>query len=329
MLKIEEALTFSDVLLKPRYSTIKSRNDVSTVVDLGGLTYKHPLVVANMRDTISLPMAREIVSSGGLAILHRFMLISEQEAIVKELNAPAFVGASVGVQDKDKYYVLKLHEAGARIFCIDIAHGDSEACVNMIAHIKCEFPDSIIIAGNVATAGGAERLWSTGAHIVKAGIGAGAICSTRVETGNGVPQLQALLDISTVRKGRTLISDGGITCAGDIVKALCLSDMVMCGSVFAGCSEAPGTRYIRNGKYFKEYSGSSTHKDGYVEGVKASVPIIGPFKQVLNRLLDGVRSGCSYQGVDNVKDLGKNFEFVKISSAGLRESHPHDVIVAT
>ena len=329
MFKIEEALTFSDVLLKPRFSTVKSRNEVSTAVDLGGLVYKHPVIPANMASVVNLGMAREIIESGGLAILHRFMTINDQVAIVAELHSPAYLGVSLGVQDKDKYFAMRLYDVGARIFCIDIAHGDSSQCVEMIAHLKCNFPDAIIIAGNVATAGGAERLWSAGAHIVKAGIGAGATCSTRIETGNGVPQLHALMDIASVRKGRTLISDGGISSAGDIVKALCLSDMVMCGQLFAGCAEAPGTRVIRDGQYFKEYNGSSTHKDGYIEGVKSWVPIIGPFKQVLGKILDGVRSGCSYQGVSSVEELSKNFEFLRVSSAGLRESHPHNVILNT
>lgn len=325
MYKIEEALTFEDVLLKPRYSQITSRASVDTSVSLGPIVYKHPFIPANMAHVVGLGMAHEIVASGGLAILHRFMHVNDQVSMVRELAAPAFVAVSIGVQDKDKYFVLKLHEAGVRIFCIDIAHGDSTACVDMIAHIKCNLPGVIIIAGNVATASGAERLWSAGAHIVKCGIGPGSICSTRIETGNGVPQLQALLDINTIRKGRFLISDGGITSPGDAVKALCLSDMVMCGNLFAGCSEAPGARSLVNGKYYKEYHGSSTYKDGRVEGVKSLVPVAGPYKDVLTRLVEGLQSGCSYQGVSRVGDLSKNFEFLRITSAGVRESHPHDV----
>ena len=209
-------------------------------------------------------------------------------------------------------------------------------------------------------ADGAERLWYAGADIVKVGIGPGSLCTTRIETGNGIPQLTALIDIAnrkawitnpnatefisnikeggikkmmedefkgTITRPIYTIADGGIKSAGDIVKALCFSDMVMAGNLFAGCNEAPGTIINIGGRTYKEYVGSSTHKGNHVEGVAAMVDCKGPYSNILTKLTEGLRSGCSYQGAHNLDELRKNPQFIKISSAGLRESHPHDVTI--
>lgn len=167
-----------------------------------------------------------------------------------------------------------------------------------------------------------------------------SICSTRIETGNGVPQLSALNEIYDIKRQLELdylynkkprklkfIADGGIKNAGDICKALCFADMVMVGNLVAGCEEAPGETIIIDGKSYKDYNGSSTHKSNYIEGVESRVPIKGKFKDVLERLLEGLRSGCSYQGVEDLYSLKSNPEFCRITNAGLKESHPHDVII--
>jgi IMP dehydrogenase len=196
----------------------------------------------------------------------------------------------------------------------------------------------VVIAGNVATKDAALRLWIAGASAVKVGVGPGSLCTTRIETGCGVPQLTALMDVHEARErymgsrtyiyGRDggakpvppgIIADGGIKNAGDAVKALCFADMVMCGNVFAGCVETGSTIY----------RGSSTHKTSHVEGVQARVSSKGPYARVLHRMLEGIRSGCSYQGAALVQQLQNEPEFVKITSAGLRESYPHDVVVAS
>lgn len=343
MNEIKYSLSYDDVLLVPQYSEIKSRSDVDVSVDIKNFKLKHPVVPANMKTITGKEMALEIVKSGGLAILHRFMSIDEQLNSFKECQeaikngAEGQVAVSVGVKDTDKNNVTYFLNNDVNIFCIDIAHGDSLHCVEMVKFIKNHesIIDKIIIAGNVATGKAAIRLWSAGADIVKVGIGPGSLCTTRVETGNGVPQLSAVMNVANERdkyfgaasKDYYIIADGGIKNAGDIVKALCFADMVMVGNVFAGCLETPGHTLSIDGKSYKEYVGSSTHKSNHIEGVAAIVPAKGNYKDILNKMLEGLRSGCSYQGVSNLKDLKESPEFVMMTSSGLRESHAHDVTV--
>lgn len=343
---IREGLTFDDVLLVPKYSTITSRSEIDLSVEWRDFKFKHPIIPANMKSVISEEMIIEIISSGGLAILHRFMDIEEQYTIAKQTIdkwGHNNFAVSVGIKNEDLEHIVYFHQLGVRIVCIDIAHGDSNHCVEMIKSIKNLFPDITVIAGNVATGEGAKRLWKAGADIVKAGVGPGSLCTTRIETGNGVPQLSCIIEIAEAQKQmneleiraysydsrRTFpfISDGGIKNAGDIVKALCFADMVMVGNLFAGCKESPGITHTINGICHKEYAGSSTHKANHVEGVVAWVPCKGTYKEVSIPLLEGVQSGCSYQGCVNLARLKDNPVFIKITNAGLRESHPHDVVV--
>lgn len=345
MIKFEEALSFDDVMLKPAYSDVNSRSEVDLSVSLPkGIKLKHPIIPANMKTITGIDMARAIEQSGGLAILHRFMPFEEQlknaEWLKAEERALSFplnnIGFSIGVKPDDYSYVDRLVAAGVKIICIDIAHGDSKLCVNMCDYISKKFPDILLIAGNVATETGAIRLWNAGADIVKIGIGPGSLCTTRIETGNGVPQLTALMNVhfsaqllKRQHPGKFfgIIADGGIKGSGDIVKALCFADMVMAGNLFAGAVETPGAIVTMNGIQYKEYVGSSTHKTNHIEGVSALVPTKGSAGNILQKLLEGLKSGCSYQGSRNLKELKENPQFVKITSAGLRESHPHDVQV--
>lgn len=343
MLKVTEGLTFDDVLLIPQHSKIKSRKEIDISIKLTKyLEFKHPIIPANMKTVTDFEMAKLIADTGGLAILHRFMPIEEQLEIINkfvlmtEEGTPDYtrhVGVSVGVKQEDYENIKGLYQLGARIFCIDIAHGDSQHCVNMTEFISKVYPDVFIIAGNVATGDGAKRLWRAGADCVKCGVGPGSLCTTRIETGNGVPQLTALSDISDVKKELArkwlkpifIIADGGIKSAGDIVKALCFADMVMVGNLFAGTDETPGEVLQVDGKRYKSYAGSSTHKTNHIEGVMALVPTKGPAKNVLTKLCEGLSSGLSYQGCDNLTELKEDPQFVRITNAGLRESHPHDV----
>lgn len=346
---ILEGLTFDDVLLIPQHSTIESRSKIDVSITIEGLTFLHPVIPANMKTITGAEMAWQIIDSGGLAILHRFMPIEEQLAIAEDITDSGNdliskwrFSVSIGVKEEDKDHVKKFWNIGVNIFCIDIAHGDSRQCLDMILWMKKEYPNSFLIAGNVATGPAAQRLWEAGADIVKVGIGPGSLCSTRIETGNGVPQLTALMDVAKtqaslrqlekvkpIKKQKTFpfISDGGIKSAGDVVKALCFADMVMVGNVFAGCTETPGQIMSIDGRTFKEYVGSSTYKTTHIEGVAAIVPTKGRFKNILTKLLEGLRSGCSYQGASNLEDLKDNPVFIKITSAGLKESHPHDIIL--
>lgn len=336
---IEDGLCFDDVLLKPKYSEIKSRSKVDTSVVIKNFKFDHPIIPANMKTITGMDLAIESNRLGGLSILHRFMPIQEQfdiaEDMVNEFGAWDKFGVSVGVKQEDKENILHFAKLGIKIICIDIAHGDSSQCLNMIKWIKSNVPNIFIIAGNVATGSGAENLWKAGADVVKVGIGPGSLCSTRIETGNGVPQLTALMDVYETSKQLErfhnyelkfpFIADGGLKNSGDITKALCFADMVMTGNIFAGCDETPGdTNYI-DGKLYKEYVGSSTHKSNYIEGVSAIVPCKGKFENILSKLLEGLRSGMSYQGAGNLYDLKVNPQFIRITNAGLKESHPHDV----
>ena len=205
----------------------------------------------------------------------------------------------------------------------------------MIRWIKKE-TKLFIIAGNVARSSAAKHLWEAGADVVKAGVGGGSLCSTRIKTGNGVPMISTLIDIHNAKqemissgyKGNLyFISDGGSRSAGDLVKSFCFADMVMAGSIFAGLSECPGNTFEIDGILHKEYAGSSTHKSNYIEGVKGLVPCKGKYIDILTEMLEGVRSGMSYQGAHNLTTLKNCPEFIRITHAGIIESHPHDIKV--
>jgi IMP dehydrogenase len=335
-MKIKKSLSYDDVLLVPKYSEILSRSTVDTTVKLGDFSFNHPIIPANMKTVTGEDMAEFIYHSKGLAILHRFMTLDEQINIIRKIydkysDASNYIAVSVGVKKEDEENISKFLEAGVKIFCIDVAHGDSSQCINMIKHIKSFriSPSPFVIAGNVATGAGAKRLWDSGADAVKVGIGPGSLCSTRVETGNGVAQLSAIEEVYNIRKDNNLtskyiIADGGIKYAGDVVKSLCFSDMTMIGNLFSGTNETPGTTLHVNGVACKEYAGSSTHKTTHIEGVSALVPIKGSAAEILDKLLQGLKSGCSYQGCNKVKDLQNDPEFIEITSSGLKESHPHN-----
>lgn len=336
---IREGLAFDDVLLVPKHSDVESRSKVDISVKLSNFKYAHPIIPANMKTVTGKDMAIKIAQTQGLAILHRFMPIQEQidtaQSVINQFGTSKYLAMSIGVKSNDLECLQHFYDVGVRIICIDIAHGDSQSCEEMISLIKTKYPDIRIIAGNVASADGAERLWTAGAHIVKVGVGPGSLCTTRIETGNGVPQLTAIIDVAERReqvfnqtgKYYPFIADGGIKSAGDIVKALCFADMVMIGNMFAGCDETPGNIINIDGRLYKEYVGSSTHKANHIEGIAAMVPYKGSFDNVFTKMIEGLKSGCSYQGAHNLMQLRTNPTFIKITSAGLKESHPHDVIM--
>lgn len=348
-----EGLTYDDVLLVPQYSEIDSRSNVNVSFKFSkpgfNIELKHPIIPANMATVTGYEMASAVYKSGGLALIHRFMEPIEQIGIVEFLEKTygrqvwMHVGLSIGVKNSDKEVVDMFVRHGAKILCIDIAHGDSKQCVEMTQWISEKYPSVCLIAGNVATGQGAKRLWRAGADIVKVGIGPGSLCTTRIETGNGVPQLTALMDVASAqiqliemersrirnpiwKRTYPFIADGGIKNSGDIIKSLCFADLVMIGNMFAGCEETPGSAIIRDGTTMKSYIGSSTHKVNHIEGIEAYVPYKGKYVDILTKMLEGLRSGCSYQGAHNLEELKDNPVFIRITSNGLRESHPHDII---
>jgi len=337
-LMIRESFCFDDLLLVPKFSTVSSRSKVDLSVKIRDFTYRHPFIPANMKTIMGKDMAGVVAKSGGLAILHRFSPIEEQISIASDLIkafGAAYVSVSVGVKENDKEYIDRFVNAGVRVICIDIAHGHSVHGIGMTKWIRERYPDVLLISGNVATGRGAEDLWKAGADIVKIGCGNGSLCTTRVMTGNGVPQMSALMDVAENREklqreiGRPIyfISDGGATVPGDFTKALCFADMVMSGHSFAGCLETASLSKMIDGILHKEYTGSSTYKSNHIEGVLAWVPAKGSFEEVLATLRENLQSGCSYQGAHNLNQLKEKPEFVKISSASWKESNAHNVVV--
>ncbi len=254
------------------------------------------------------------------------------------------VGAAIGVKDDAIERARALVEAGADVLVIDIAHGDCDAEIAMIKDIKALFPDVDIIAGNVATAQGTKRLIEAGADAVKVGIGPGSICTTRITTGAGYPQLSAIINCAEVAKqyGVPVIADGGICYSGDLTKAIGAgASTVMLGSLLAGTEESPGTAFIKGGRKYKvirgmaslgaalgrnaKTQGSGAHDTFVPEGVEGTVPYRGKLSEIVYQLLGGLRSGLTYCGCSSLYELIGNGSFVQITAAGVRESHPHDI----
>lgn len=335
------ALTFSDILIEPRYSTVLSRKDVDLTTDFHGFKLSLPVISANMKSITEYKMCCAMKDEGGLGILHRFYT-STEEYIEQVKQCVQYCGnhfgVSVGVKDKDKELTERLYEAGARIFCIDVAHGDHILVKNMLKFLQgvndVNGPITII-AGNIATSWGAMDLVGWGCKILKVGIGPGSVCMTRRNTGVGVPQLHALMEIDKVLKDWhcrhevNIISDGGIVFPGDVSKALIYSDAVMVGSFISGTKETPGNVFVdEKQQHYKVYYGSASgesknnnHQDvNFVEGVTTKVPFKGKVKYLLQQIREGVQSAFSYTGVMTLKSFQEEAEIIVISGAGKTES---------
>jgi len=254
-----------------------------------------------------------------------------------------------GELDKDRIFghVSKLVEEGVDAVAVSTAHGFSKGVGDTIRMLRAEYPDLSLIAGNVTSAEGVEFLADAGANTIKIGQGPGSICTTRIVAGVGIPQMTALYcaSIAAKKKGVAILADGGITKSGDMVKALTLADGVMCGSLLAGCNEAPGRIMEINGKLYKQYRGMGSReamKDGSAaryghdrkdvatkaaaEGIEALKEAAGPLSGVLRELVGGIQSGMGYLGAANLEQLRENARYIRVSPAGQRESSPHDVI---
>ena len=255
-------------------------------------------------------------------------------------------GAAIGITGDVLERAEELVNAAVDVFVLDSAHGHSKNIMECLKKVKAKFPNIPVIAGNIATGAAAEELIAAGADAVKVGIGPGSICTTRVVAGIGVPQVTAIYDVSCVasKYGIPVIADGGIKYSGDIVKALAAgANTVMLGSLFAGCEEAPGESEIYQGRQFKVYRGMGSlgamahgSKDRYFqegakklvpEGVEGRVPYKGALSETVFQLIGGIRAGMGYCGCPTIPDLQERAQFVKITGAGLKESHPHDIFV--
>ncbi len=262
----------------------------------------------------------------------------------KDSKGRLLVGAAIGVKDDVVERTSGLLDAGADCIVIDIAHGHSESVINTIKLLRKEFGNVQVIAGNVASKEGALDLMSAGADCIKAGVGGGSVCLTRIVTGSGVPQLHAVLECSEASQEMDIpiMADGGIRTSGDIVKAIGAgANSVMLGNIFAGTEESPGTVVMKEGKKFKIYRGSAGYgtalsrkqqrlgnlniSEYTAEGVESLVPYKGHVHEVVNQLIGGLRSGMSYSGARTIEELKRNVKFLKITGAGFKESSYHDV----
>jgi len=262
----------------------------------------------------------------------------------KDAHGRLLVGAAVGVSNDAIERIDALVKAGVDVIVVDSAHGHHINIIDAVRNIRAQYPELTIVAGNVATGEATRELIEAGASVVKVGIGPGSICTTRVIAGIGVPQITAIYDCATVAReyGIPIIADGGIKYSGEITKAIAAgASAVMLGSMFAGTEESPGESEIYQGRRFKVYRGMGSiaamkqgSKDRYFqdddkklvpEGIEGRVAYKGALSDTINQLIGGLRSGMGYCGAENLEVLRNDTQFIRITGAGLRESHPHDV----
>jgi len=355
--KIRLGLTFDDVLLEPRESGVV-RDGVRLETKLTRkINLKIPIISAAMDTVSETAMAVSMAKLGGLAVLHRNCSIEQQVRMIKKVKSAKphlLVGAAVGSYDLAR--AKALDKAGADVIVVDTAHAHNLQTIKGTREIKKAIRAQLIV-GNIATREAATELVKF-ADAVKVGIGPGSICTTRVVAGIGVPQLTAILDVAAVarKKNIPVIADGGMKYSGDIVKALAAgASTVMLGSMLSGTKEAPGKVVKIKGQFFKSYRGMGSlgvmqggkssdryfqHplsispgsagriNGGYVpEGVEAVTPYKGELKNVIFQITGGLRSGMGYIGARTIADIPKKARFIRITNAGLRESHPHSVSI--
>mgnify|MGYP000393784267 CR=1 FL=1 len=334
-------LTFDDVILVPGYNGIKSRQNVTTNVSCMGKDFSIPVISSNMDTITEFAMAELMTGLGGMAILHRFMTIEKNVEIYKKIKNKDKVGISIGIGKEGLERAERLIKEGCTILCVDVAHGHSKEVNRTVRTLRELYSSNIlIIAGNVATYAGADYLAAAGADVIKVGIGPGSVCSTRIKTGFGVPQLTAIQECRKV--DRMLIADGGIRVPADAVKALAAgADFVMLGGMLAGTDETPGEKIeittVEGEKAFiKRFRGMASREaqEDFMgqmsdwktaEGVSIEVPCRGSAKDVLQDLLGGIRSGLTYCGAATIKDLQRKAQFMEITPAGRTEGTPHAI----
>ena len=331
---MEDALTYNDVLLVPQYSDIRSRTEVSLSSWLSNNEFKVPIIASPM-DTISeSDMAAAMWMEGGLAIVHRYNTIKEQRLHCDKASLMgATVGAAIGTSGDYLDRATALYAAGVRILCVDVAHGHHILMKEALTELRQAFGDDVhIMAGNIATLEGYNDLVDWGADSVRCNIGGGSICSTRIQTGHGVPGLHTIIDCARSDRNAPIIADGGIRNSGDIVKALAAgADFVMLGSLLSGTDETPGdTINTREGK-FKAYRGMASKdaqiewrgKTASLEGIATTVACKGPVGDTIQELTRGIRSGLSYSGARTIPELQAKARFIRQTASGQVESSTH------
>lgn len=332
---MKNSLSYDDVLLVPQYSDIESRTEIDLTTDMGnGLVFSLPIISSPM-DTISeASMVTAMNNQGAGGIVHRYNTIEQQCEIIEAVESRNAVGAAIGISGDNLDRAAAVLNAGATFLCVDVAHGHHIKMKSTLEQLRREFGDHIhIMAGNVATLQGINDLADWGADSVRCNIGGGSICSTRIQTGHGVPGLETIFDCAKTDRDVKIIADGGIKNSGDIVKAFAAgADAVMCGSLFAGTLESPGEVFEESsGKKWKVYRGMASKeaqiswKGNYssYEGVSTRVPFRGSVVDILSDLERGIRSGLSYSGARTISELTSKAEFIAQTTAGLSESRTH------
>ena len=338
-------LQFEQELERSIQDVMTSENLVTAEV---GTTLEEAEAVLHRHRIEKLPVVNEDGSLAGLITVKDIVKRRQFPNACKDDRGRLRVGGAVGASKTDLDRARALVDAGADVIVIDTAHGHSEGVLQAVARVREALPDVQLVAGNVATAEGARTLVERGADAVKVGVGPGSICTTRVVTGVGVPQLTAIMEAVEGVDGKVpIIADGGIRYSGDLVKALAAgADSVMMGSMFAGTEEAPGESFLLEGRRYKLVRGMGSlsameegSADRYFqegqpdarklvpEGIEARVPYKGPVSDTIFQLVGGLQSGMGYCGAGNLTELREKAVFYRVTSVGLRESHPHDVTI--
>ncbi len=339
-------LRFETDMSKPIEKAMTSANLITVE---GNISLEEAKKLLHRYKIEKLPVVDKDFRLKGLITIKDIEKAQKYPNSAKDSKGRLLVGAAVGVMPQDEQRLHALMRAGVDVIVIDTAHGHSTGVIESVSFIKSRYPDAQVVAGNVATGDGTADLIAAGADGVKVGIGPGSICTTRVVAGVGVPQVTAIMECSRVARkhGVPVIADGGIKFSGDITKAIAAgASTVMIGSLLAGTDEAPGERIIYQGRTYKAYRGMGSveamregSKDRYFqqevadseklvpEGIVGRVPYRGPLSENVYQLLGGLRAGMGYTGCRTIEELQARSRLIRITSAGLRESHVHDVII--
>jgi len=356
-----QAFTFDDFVLIPNHSTVQSRKDPDVAIDMPGMQLDIPIISAPMNTVTEEEMLVTMALLGGAGVLHRFMSVERQLEIInsafcnlssdiKDPMSKMYVAIGANGDFKERAGIL--YDSWVKNFCIDVANGHSEYCITAVNEIRELFPDSNIMAGNVCSYQGAYNLAEAGVNSIRLGVGPGSVCTTRQVTGHGLPQLSAIEDCGQLKKESkrywgddqflkafpnvTLIADGGIRRSGDIVKSLAIgADMVMIGSLLAGTRESPGEIIEEGDRLYKYYSGMASSeargkwfdraKSGFVpEGISTKIPYTGKtVGKVIGNLIGGLKTGMSYSGAHDLRELKEVAKWARVTVAGVTEGTPH------
>jgi IMP dehydrogenase len=329
---MNKAYAYDDVLLMPQYSDIRTRAAVDISSKLGDVPLDIPIISSPMDTVTEASMATAMRIGGGIGVIHRYNNISDQCNMV--IASQPHVGAAVGVTGDFLERASAVKDAGASFICVDVAHGHHILMKEALEALRAKLPsDYHIMAGNVATLDGFNDLADWGANSIKCNIGGGSICTTRVQTGHGLPGLQTILECAKSDRQAQIIADGGIKNAGDAVKALAAgADFVMLGSLLAGTDESPGVTFESSkGRKYKQYRGMASKEAQHewrgrtasLEGVATTIDYKGSVRGILEVLQNNIRSGLSYSGARNISELQAVAKFIVQTGASQIESTSH------